>query len=303
VRRSLAGMILGLTILAAGCSPAASGPDTESNAQMARTLDGLAAAASAERLGDVTWYDAENLHEFVGGLAEYYVEAGFVRVAHSEWRAAGQTGPAYVELDLYDMGSPLGALDVFADGRTVQSLYFDIGREARRTDTGLEMRAGRFFVRLSARKDITGQWDLVRSLAAAVVKDMPQAPADTALLSPLPAAGLVPHTATYQTKGFLGREFLQKVRAATYVSFGKPVQLFAMDAGSPEGAVAVMDEWRGYLPPAPIGESPMNSDRLTWNDPALGAITVTHRGRWVAGAIGDPASGKAALDAIIPRLE
>jgi hypothetical protein len=295
--------IIIVAILAAGCSPAASGPDAESNAQMAKTLDGLTTAASAERLGDVTWYDAENLHEYVDGLAEYYVEAGFVRVAHSEWRAAGQTGPAYVELDLYDMGSALGAMDVFADGRTVQSLYFDIGREARRTDTGLEMRAGRYFVRLAARKDITGQWDLVRSLAAAVAKNVPESPADAALLSPLPAIGLVPHTATYQAEGFMGREFLKKVRAATYSSFGKPVQIFAMDGGSSEAATAVMDEWRSYLPPAPIGESPMNSDRLTWNDPALGAITVTHRGRWVAGAIGDPASAKAALDAVIPRLE
>jgi hypothetical protein len=299
--RAAVGLGLLAAILVGGCS---STPENETYAQMVRVLNevGAKTSASAERIGDIRWYDADDLHEYLDGAAETYLDAGFMRLAQGEWRAAGAKGPGYVELDLYDMGSPAGALDALADDRSPRADYLNMGDEALRTDAGLELRVGRYFVRLTARKEIGQQQDLVRVLAAAVTQAVPPGPPDAALVEPLPAANLLPHTANYYTHGFLGHDFLQRVRAATYEARGKRVELFVMDPETVGETEHVMEQWRAALPPAPIGAA-IEMDTLNWDQPYVGHVQVIRKGRWVAGAVGDPDAGAVLLKPLVERLD
>jgi hypothetical protein len=293
-----------LALAAAGCAsdtatPAGNtGPAT---AEMNRILDSLAAATGAERIGDVTWYDPENLHEHLKGLAASYVEAGLKALAHSEWRAKGG-GAEYVDVDLYDMGSPLGALDVFADARAPASVYLPIGNECQRTAAGLEMRADRFFVRITARKAVSGQAELVKSLAEAVARAAGPGTPDATLISPLPSGKLLPHSARYRAHDYLGRDFLNDVRAAACDQYGTRVDMFVIRTSSPEDASLLMEHWRGLQPPPPIG-TVVDSDRMAWDEPLIGSMIVARKGRWVVGVIGDPAAGRPVLDALVSRLD
>jgi hypothetical protein len=297
-------VIVFLTLAVAGCksstdTSATTGPAT---AAMNRILDNMAAKAGADRVEEPTWYTPENLSEYLNGPAASYVESGLRGMVHSEWHTSGATGPEYVDVDLYDMGSPLGALEIFANARSPDSQYLAIGNECQQTRTGLELRADRFFVRITARKDIGGQQDLVKSLAEAAAAVAGSGLPDTALISPLPSGKLLPHSARYQTNNYLGRDFLRNVKAATYDQYGKRVDLFVINSPSPEDASILLERWRSILPPPPIGAA-IDPNRMEWNEPLVGSMTVARKGRWLAGVIGDSATSRSVLDSFIARLD
>jgi hypothetical protein len=146
-----------------GCSKPQKAPEPDPAAVMAEILDSLGSVA--ERARETIWYGADSLHEYVDGADVTYLKCGLVRLAHSEWRAAGATGKGYVDVDLYDMGSAVGALDLFSHPRSQWGEFLDIGNEAQRTDGGIEVRAGRFFIRVTSRAEPTGQRRLVEALA------------------------------------------------------------------------------------------------------------------------------------------
>jgi hypothetical protein len=285
----------------AGCGSGDSSGAGAGKAEMLRIADAVA-AAGAQRTGDLLWYESENLYEYINGAAAAYTDAGFVRLLHSEWRSAGGKEGAYVELDVYDMGTPLGALDILADARTPQTQYLPLGNEAHQSDDGIDLRVGRYYVKLVARRDIEGQREFLKAIAAAVAKAAPPGPADEKLVEPMPTTNLVPHSVAYTSRNFLGRECLQKVREASYEVQGKRVRLFLMDAGTPEKAKTAITEWKESLPPQPIGASDL-PNTMSYNEEYVGAVTAMCHDKWVAGSIGDPAVAQPILNSLLKRLE
>jgi len=165
-------------VAAAGCTPQAP-PDARIEAAEAKMIEILSAAQSAtdaERLTEIVWYDAENLHEYINGMAPEFVDAGFVLLAHTEWRDKGSGGPDYVELDLYDMGSPQGSALVFDEPEAASALPLPGGVKAYAGDSLIEFRTGRYYAKLTARRDPAGQQMLLRDLASAVADAAAQAP-------------------------------------------------------------------------------------------------------------------------------
>jgi hypothetical protein len=296
------GLIALAAMLFGGCGPGDSSAPDAPRPAMTRILGGVAADVPGQRTGDVMWYEPENLYEYVDGMAGYYVDSGFLLLAHSEWRGRDSKEGAYVELDIYDMGSPVGALDILADARTPQTQYVDLGNEAHETDDGMDLRVGGYYVKLVARRDIAGQRDFIKALATAVVKAAPAGPSDDALVAPLPAGGMAPHTAAYSTKGFLGRDCLNKVREAAYEVQGKRVRLFVIDAGDADKAKEMVAEWKDSIPPQPIG-APALPNALSYNEDYVGTVTATVQGKWLAGAIGEAAVAKPLLASLLKRLQ
>jgi len=159
-------------VAAAGCTPPAS-PDPRIEAAEAEMIEILSAAqeaTGAEGVTEIAWYDAENLHKVIDGMAPEFVDAGFVLLAHTEWRDKGAEGPGYVELDLYDMGSPQGSALVFDEPEAASTLLLPGGVKAYAGDAMIEFRTDRYYVKLTARRDPAGQQTLLRDLASAVAE-------------------------------------------------------------------------------------------------------------------------------------
>ena len=259
-------------------------------------------------LGETAWFTSDNLFEYIDGMAPYFTDSGFERLAHSEWRAADAEGDAYVELDLYDMGSAEGALDILCDSRTDNTAYLDVGDEAHDTGIGIEMRAGRYYAKIVPRRDVQRQKAFVRSLAETVARAVPPAgrsaarrDSDAELATPLPSEGILPHTVAYTTKGFLGKAFLNGVREATYETGGKRVRLFVMDAGGAEQAGSVFTKWKASVEAQPMGGEEL-PHVFACEQEYVGHIFVAHEGRYLAGAIGDTAAARPLLMRLLPRL-
>jgi hypothetical protein len=289
-------------LIVSGCGSGDSSATAAPRAAVTNILDAVASSVAGSRDDDVTWYEPENLYEYIDGAAPTYTDAGFVILSHSEWRPKGGKEGAYVELDIYDMGSPLGALERLADGRTPQTQYLDIGNEAQASGSDIDLRVGSYYVKLVARRDIEGQKEFVKAIATAIAKSAPAGPADEALVAPLPSTNMVRHSAAYVTKGHLAREFLSKIREAAYEVQGKRVRMFIMDAGDPEKAKAIIAEWKDSIPPQPIGAQEL-PNTVSYTEEYVGAITAQAQGHWVAGVIGEAAVGKPMLASFLRHLE
>jgi hypothetical protein len=161
-----------LAVAAAGCTPQAS-PDSRIEAAEARIIEILSAAqeaTDAEGVTEIAWYTPETLHEYINGMAPRFVEAGFVVLAHTEWRDKRDEGPGYVELDFYDMGTPRGAMAVFEDPQPEKAVALPGGWAAYAAAGMIEFRTDRYYVKLTARRDPAGRQTLLRDLASAVAE-------------------------------------------------------------------------------------------------------------------------------------
>jgi hypothetical protein len=296
-----------LILVAAAAFAGCAGPDDAaaidaSRAAMTKILAQTKAALPSARMSDPVAYDSENLYEAVDGMAAYYIDSGFMRLVRCEWRPAESKGEAHVAMDLFDMGSPLGALDVMVDSRTEKTVYATIGNEAHRGDEMLELRTGRYYVKLVPRHAGAGLQPLMKVVAEALVKAAPPGPADAALISPLPADKMVPHSAAFVTREFLGRDFLNNVREAVYEAGGKRVRLFLMATDTPQNAKAAFVAWKESVPRPPTAERDL-ANMFTSSEDDVGAVIVAHHGKFLVGAIGDPAAARPLLESFLRRLE
>ena len=157
-------------LIVCGCNGSEdAAPADGPRAEMMKILEAVNATGAA-RQGDVLWYTPEDLYDYINGMAEAYLDAGFVRLSHSEWKAAGAAGNAYVEIDLYDMASPKGVAAVMTAPPQDKTAEVAPGVTAYRDEGLCEFGAGRYYVRLTARPDAEGQKALLDALARAVAE-------------------------------------------------------------------------------------------------------------------------------------
>jgi len=298
----LALLAAGLGLAVTGCTKSDDGgPGGSPRAEMAGILAAVKSETGAIQKEETLWYDADDLYKYIDGGAAKFAKAGFVLLAHTEWRPAGE-GKAYVVMDIYDLGSPQGALDVICDSRSEQTDYVPCGRECHFTPELVELRTGRYYVTLAPKPGPADDTQpLVKALAEAFAGAAPPGPSDEELVAPLPAARMVPHTAAYTTRGFLGHDFLTKVREALYESGSQGVRLFVADAGTPEKAAAVFAEWQELAEARPA-EAKLMPGFFAYRDEYLDFVVVSQKDRWVAGASGDPAAAQAMLVSLLKQL-
>jgi len=171
-------LALGIPVVALVCFSAGCGSSEEPasgdgpRAEMRRLLQTAADAANARPTGDVTWYTPDNLYDYIDGQAEEFLDAGFIGLAHGEYKAKGATGDAYVEVDLYRMTSAKGTKAVMEPPPPDGRMELAPGVQAYRAETLCEFAAGPYYVRITARLDAEGQADMVDALARSIASSV-----------------------------------------------------------------------------------------------------------------------------------
>ncbi len=176
--RTTVALLIGTLAAPAGCGggdqgalpPQDAAQDEAAQAAIVEILQAAQAQTQADRVAEIVWYTPETLHEYLNGMAPRFVDAGFVILAHTEWRNKEEEGAGYVELDLYDMGTPRGALAVFEDPQPEKAVALPGGGAAYAAAGMMEFRAGHYYVRLAARRGAAAQEELLKELAEAVAE-------------------------------------------------------------------------------------------------------------------------------------
>ena len=239
--------------------------------------------------GEPTSYSPGNLFEYLDGGAPRYLGYGFVALVQVRYAREGapQVG---VTLDLYDMGSALGAFGIYSSARSPDMAPREWCVEGYRTGPVAAAWKGRLYVHVAADEERPDLVDLTERLVASVCARAPGEASPPPLLAALPREGLVPRSERYVAADLLGHAFLPGGVLATYEIEGRKVEVFFSDLGSAPAAREAIARVRAHLAGrgTPVHEGPTIGDAgLRHADAVLGPGTVIAAGRHVAGAHGE----------------
>jgi hypothetical protein len=247
-------------------------------------------------------YDPATLFEYLDGGAERYLKHGFRTLVQVRYEAVADSR-AGVTLDVYDMGSDLGAFGIYSSARPAVADFRDWGVEGYRFGPVAAAWKGRVLAHAEADDELPEQVALLERLVAHVCAALAGPAVRPAILDRLPAEGLVPRSERYEASDLLGHTFLPGGVLAGYEIDGRRAEAFFSDLGSAGAVAAALAElqahysqWGEIQPGVPA----VGAGGFRFAAPGLGPGSVTGAGQFIAGVYGDlPAETR---DRLLARL-
>jgi len=257
-----------------------------------RLADLLPAVASMNgwQLADgPTGYDSDTLYEYLNGGAPLYLDFGFQRMVHVRY----QFGDSYlssVTLDVYDMGSDLGAFGLYRSGRPPGSEVRDWGAEGYRSGTVAAAWKGGVSIHAEADEDRPELIAAMEGLVAKVATSVVGGTVPPQIIDLLPRDGLLPLSERVVTKDLMNHVFLPGGVLATYRVAGNEGTLFFSDLAGEPAVTEAMAQLRAHH--EQWGEIVGDVDAIgdggfRFSDPGLGSGAVVSTGSYVLGIHGD----------------
>jgi hypothetical protein len=288
-------LVLGLATiaLALGCRPAsraaASASPTAGAAPAGVTslvpalVEGWAVAE-----GPLT-FRPDDLYEYLDGGAPRYLDYGFREAVHVRYALAGDPQAA-VTLDVYDMGSPLGAFGIYSSARPPGVEARPWGAEGYRSETVAAAWKGPVYVHVEADDERPALVSMTERLVAGVAERAAGETTAPANLRPLPSEGRVPRSERYVARDLRGHAFLPGGVEATYALDGREADLYFSDLKDAAAAEAAVARLRAHHAQGgaivrevrTTGASGFRHEHPTW-----GNGIVVAAGRYVAGIQGN----------------
>jgi hypothetical protein len=234
-------------------------------------------------------YLPENLYEYIDGAAPRYLTYGFRKLVHVRYEMGGDPLSS-VTLDIFDMGSRLGAFGLYRSLMPARAVSENWGAEGHRSGTVAAAWKDRIYVQGEADDDravlISVLYRLMSSVSGAVAGNTTL----PAILASLPSEGRVPQSERYVAADLLGHTFLPGGVWATYDIDGQEAELFFSDLQSEAAAAEALaslraheSQWGTIIEEAPS----IGTGGFRFSDPGLGSGIAAGAGRYVAGVYGD----------------
>ncbi|HSD67685.1 MAG TPA: DUF6599 family protein [Vicinamibacteria bacterium] len=231
----------------------------------------------------------DTLYEYLDGGAPRYLDYGFREAVHVRY-ALGGDPQAAVTLDIYDMGSALGAFGIYSCARPPGVAPRPWGAEGYRSLTVAAAWRGQVYVHVQADDERPALVGMAERLVARVTERAPGETAAPAILRPLPPEGRVPRSERYVARDLLGHAFLAGGVQATYVLDGREAELFFSELDDDAAAAAATGRLRAHHSQggAIVRElHEVGAGGFEYEDPGWGSGTVVAAGPFVAGIHGD----------------
>jgi len=247
------------------------------------SLDGWSAA-----VGPIE-YLPETLYEYLDGAAPRYLEYGFRKLMHVRYELGGDL-LASVTLNVFDMGSELGAFGIYRSDMPPDAPAREWGVEGHQSGTVAAAWEGNVYVQAEADDDRPALIGMLERLVARACGEVTGDASLPTILEPLPSDGLVPRSERYVAGDLLGHAFLPGGILATYDIAGHEARLFFSDLGSEALATEAMAQFRTHQSQwgAVVRDVPsIGVGGFQFSDPGLGSGIVVGTSRYVAGIYGD----------------
>jgi len=279
--------VLLVVALAVGCGsgeePATGGTGLTELLPAASSMDGWQVADGP------TDYDSETLYEYLNGGAPLYLKFGFQGMAHVRYQLGGDSLSS-VTLDVYDMGSDLGAFGLYRSGRPPDAEIRDWGAEGYRSATVAAAWKGSISIHAEADEDRPELTEALEGLVAQIAKSVVGGTSLPQIIDPLPSDGLVAWSERIIAEDLMSHAFLPGGVIATYrVEDGEGTLFFSDLTGEPAvteamaGLRAHHEEW-GEI----VGDIDSIGDGgFRFSDPGLGSGAVVSTDSYVVGVHGD----------------
>jgi CubicO group peptidase (beta-lactamase class C family) len=183
----------------------------------------------------VTQFTPENLYEQINGRAEYYLAYDVMGMTFASFDKSTDNS-VFIDLSIYDMGTPTNAFGVFSGERPVEAPRLRLGRDAYRMGANHYIFQGQYYIQITA----AGNTDEVRQVCMDLAERVTDFLQDSGQplwgLVALPEADRVPQSAQYFLVDALGLDFMRNTYTAKYYKGKSIVSVFLSQQDSPESA-------------------------------------------------------------------
>ena len=191
---------------------------------------------------DVSEFTAENLYEQINGRAELYLSYDVARLTFAGFEDAA--GPRrFVDLSIYDMGSPTNAFGIFSVERSRDEPSVDLGRAGYRSGANYYVWKGQYYIQVIA-SDATDLMQQVGFDLARQATDLLDETGEPVWgLTAMPQDGLVPDSIRYFKVDAMSLDFLSNTYTAEYRHGDDVVTVFLSRQDSVQAAKDVVNRY------------------------------------------------------------
>jgi hypothetical protein len=182
------------------------------------------------RSGQVRVFSKDNLYEYVNGHAEYFLSAGFKRLAVGEYVQTGtDPGQADIVVDIYDMGKSIQAFGVLTDEIGINPSFIQVGIVGAKTPQGMSFVSDKYYVKISSFRETIPIDVFAESIITKIGSSTEALPA----FLRLPDVGDVVVT-RFVKEAYRGLGFVNNVIEREYMVQDKTVQVSLVSAPASE---------------------------------------------------------------------
>jgi len=235
-----------------------------------------------------TEYDSEGLFEYLNGGAPLYLDFGFQGMVHVRYQL-GDDSLSSVTLDVYDMGSDLGAFGLYRSGRPPGAEVRDWGAEGYRSGTVAAAWKGGVAIQAQADNDLPELIGAMENLVAQVASSFAGGTSLPQIIDLLPNDDLVPWSERIVAKDLMSHAFLPGGVVGAYEVAGYEGTLFFSElAGGPAVTEAMAGLRAHHEQWGEIGDEidSIGGGGFRFSDPGLGSGAVVSTGFYVVGVHG-----------------
>ncbi len=195
--------------------------------------------------GEPQFFTPENLYKHINGRAEFFLAYDFVKLMFVSFENEADTG-TFINLSIYDMGTPTNAFGVFSGERSKGAPPLDLGRAAYRSDANFYIWKGRFYVQVVSSDAADELRHIGMEIARKVTDSLTDSGEPVWGLNAFPEADLIPGSVQYFRVDAMGLDFMRNTYTAEYKKGATTVKAFLSRQDSVELARAIVSKYAGY---------------------------------------------------------
>ena len=277
-------------LLVAGCGFVQQNPHQNHIPDSKANLDEIVAAITPQgwKIHDrILRFTPENLYQLINGRAEFYLAYDVVRMNFTRFKK-NDNSDSFINVSVYDMGSPTNAFGVFSIERSQVSEELKIGRAAYCSGKDYYMWKGRYYIHIIPSSDSAGLKLIATELAEKLDDSLCDSGEPIWGLSALPEENLIRQSVRYYLVDAMALDFMKNTYLAEYKINQTHVTVFLSRRDSVETARDIITKYTEHacLYGQSVEQLNMNGAELMSFD--MGDIydVVFQKGTLVAGVTG-----------------
>ena len=195
----------------------------------------------------VLTFTAENLYEQINGRAEFYLAYDVVDMTLASYEKGDAAGQ-FIDVSVYDMGTPTHAFGVFAGERTFEAPPLELGRDSYRSGANYYIWKGQYYIQIIA-SDTTDELQRYGlGIGGDVADVLPDDGEAVWGLDALPQQDRVLGSEQFFLVDAMALDFMRNTYTAQYSKSGTPVKVFLSrrdEAESAQNALSRFIEYAG----------------------------------------------------------
>ena len=183
----------------------------------------------------VKQFTPETLYEQINGRASFFLAYDMTRMTYASFIYGDET-VKFINLSIYDMGTPTNAFGVFSAERSPGESPLNLGRAGYRSEANYFIWQGRFYIRIIS-SEVTDEFKRIGlELARKATGFLPDSGEPVWGLAALPLTDRMPQSVQYFKADAMGLDFMRNTYTADYRKDNTLVKAFLSQQDSAESA-------------------------------------------------------------------